>query len=211
MANVSSAVKARVRVAVALCALLAAIAGVVVLLNLPAEASDAHQPTLATRGDPSAAILEVHTSPLDVPETLPSSDTNIAPDTSVIGVTVGGKHRAYSLSALGGVSEHVVNDMLAGRPVSVTYCTRTGCVRVFTQSNGQRLRLAVGGWYDKAGEKQMVLRDGTGRYFQENGRSMSSGEPLPYQQLDYQLTTWGEWRKAHPDTDVYTGGGIPSY
>jgi hypothetical protein len=44
-------------------------------------------------------------------------------------------------------------------------------------------------------------------YAQETGENLTSDEdtPFPYPELPYVRTTWGAWRKAHPNTDVYLG------
>lgn len=212
MPKSSAAVSARLRVGVAFCVLAAAVAGVIVLLCLPTDSPAAHEHSVKPTQDVTdPALIEVNVAPLKVPDSLSLSSETIAPDDPIIGVSVGEKHRAYALTALAGVSQHVVNDILDGRAVSVTYCVKTGCARVFTGPNGRRLRLAVGGWYDKEGEKQMVIRDEGERYQQETGNSMSGGTGIPYGRLNFKLTTWGEWHKAHPTSDVFTGGAVADY
>jgi hypothetical protein len=36
------------------------------------------------------------------------------------------------------------------------------------------------------------------------------GEPFPYPTHPLVRRTWGEWRREHPDTDLYLGPGPPA-
>ena len=47
------------------------------------------------------------------------ADLEYAPDELVLGVSIEGEHRAYSTSLLNG--HEIVNDTIAGRPISVTW------------------------------------------------------------------------------------------
>jgi hypothetical protein len=100
-------------------------------------------------------------------------------------------------------SSHVINDVLGGVPVSVTYCDRYHCTRVFTgDTAGDPLDLSV------SGVKQggLILRAGGHSYLQDSGAPLSPDDPaFPYLAHDAVVQTWGEWRRAHPDTDVYLG------
>ncbi|MCU0704948.1 MAG: DUF3179 domain-containing protein [Fimbriiglobus sp.] len=164
-----------------------------------------------SRDEPDPDLIDIRSPPVNIPDGHSYTADDLPPDAPVIGVSVGDKHRAYALAAFEDVSRHVVNDLLAGRPVSVTYCPRTGCTRVFTDQGMTRLRLAVGGWYEKLGVSQMVIRIGRERYQQETGRELAGRGTLPYPTLGHEVTTWGAWHKAHPDSDVYTGGGVVGY
>ena len=137
------------------------------------------------------------------PPTRSAQEAGLADDSEVIGVCIGGKARAYRIAALSGEPQfHVVNDVLAGRPVTVANCEITGCVRAFTTTTSDApLDLGVGGW-NGAG---MMLQIGSVKYALEDGKNLTQlqGPPLPYQRLEHERTTWGQWRRAHPDTDVY--------
>ena len=57
-------------------------------------------------------------------------------DQPVIGVTAGGRHRAYLVRALSlGAKSHIVNDVVGGVPVSVTYCDIYTCTRLFIEAS----------------------------------------------------------------------------
>lgn len=47
------------------------------------------------------------------------ASSQLAPDDLVIGVSIGGEHRAYGVAFLS--SHEVVNDTLGGRPITVTW------------------------------------------------------------------------------------------
>jgi hypothetical protein len=133
-----------------------------------------------------------------------AAEAGLADDSEVIGIRVGGQARAYRIAALSGGPEfHLVNDVLGGRPVSVAYCDRTRCVRVFTEPAGNHpLELGFVGWVEGIGP---ILQMAGVKYTLEDGKNLTQpqGPPLPYPRLQYERTTWGEWRRSHPDTDVY--------
>ncbi len=130
--------------------------------------------------------------------------SSIDENAEVIGVCIAGHARAYLVRALmRNPSRHVVNDLLEGQPVSVTFCDRTKCSRVFTGPAGSPLDLGVGGWRNDG----MSLLVGDQEYSQETGESLASpgAAPLPYPELPYERTSWRSWKRTHPDTDAYTG------
>src|SRR5438132_3563971 len=58
---------------------------------------------------------------IDHPKILPAAEAHLQDQDQVIGVEVEGEARAYLVSAFSGLQGHVVNDVLAGQPVSVTH------------------------------------------------------------------------------------------
>jgi hypothetical protein len=152
------------------------------------------------RGDPVESPLAVH------PAAAGMSD-----DAPVIGVTAGSRARAYALTAFANVRDHVLNDFLGGVALTVTHCPRTGCTKVFTDATrGRPLAIAVGGWAGKPGlmpgqDSVLLLRVDDVRYYQDSGEAMEGSGAIPYTQADFDQTTWGEWRRAHPETDVVPG------
>jgi Protein of unknown function (DUF3179) len=141
------------------------------------------------------------------PSALPAAAAKIADADDVIGVVVNGKPRAYWLQALRYPPWHIVNDVVVGVPVSVTFCDRTNCTRVYTdRQSSAPLDVNIGGLYGK----EMVVKIGGLLYFQESGKPFEAGEgapSLPYADLPWERTTWKEWRQRHPETDVFIGIG----
>ena len=123
---------------------------------------------------------------------------------AVVGICAGGRCRAYMVRAVSmGPSAHIINDLLGGVPVSVTYCNIHSCTRVFTgEAGGEALDLRQGGLTPGS----MVLRSNGHRYRQDSGVPLDEESPaFPYRDYPGATTTWGAWQKAHPDTDLYVG------
>lgn len=131
----------------------------------------------------------------------PASEAVPNEDMEVLGVTVEGHARAYSVQALSrGPTSHVVNDVIAGIPVSVTFCDMTHCARVFTKSGSSAaLDLAVGGLRQG---KMVLLVDG--REF------VQDDDGIPLDDVPHEQMTWTEWKTTHPDSEVYLGGSAAS-
>src|SRR5262249_19521733 len=95
-----------------------------------------------------------------------------------------------------------VNDVLGGRPVSVTYCNVLRSSRAFAgEPGGAPLEIGVGGWINRG----LALRVGGEDYAQMTGECLSrpSSRRIPYEEYPHVRSTWKAWREAHPDTDVY--------
>jgi hypothetical protein len=140
---------------------------------------------------------------IDRPPTEAAEAADLADDTPVVGVVVDGKARAYSLRAMSPMTKHVVNDVIGETPVTVTYCNRTNCVRVFSdEARGKSLPVTLMGFT----QDSMLLRVGEVMYRQDDGKSLRPGHAdFPYEPAAHELMTWKEWKTAHPGTDVYTG------
>jgi len=140
------------------------------------------------------------------PPTFPAGTAEVADTDEIIGVVANGKARAYTIEALSDRRQHIVNDVIGNVPVSVAYCDLKQCVRAYT-SGGQSQPLEVehGGYW--RGEGMIVKVKGV-YYFQETGNPMEPGHgipALPYDDYPRTRTTWKEWKRQHPGTDVYIG------
>jgi hypothetical protein len=140
------------------------------------------------------------------PTTVEAEASTIPPDEEVIGFVVGGRARAYRLNAFRDRSKHVVNDIVAGVPVTVAYCDISDCVSAYQGHEGSApLDVSVGGVFDG---REMVLEVGGILYYQKSGTPLRSGlgpAVIPLEQLSPTRTTWREWKRLHPATDVYEG------
>jgi Protein of unknown function (DUF3179) len=140
------------------------------------------------------------------PPIVEASGSGLRPDEEVIGVEVDGHPRAYRLAAFRDRSHHVVNDLIDGVPVTVSYCDLGDCVRTYTdRGSSGPLEVAVAGLF-RGGE--MVLDVGGHLYFQKTGEPLKPGEGpsvLPLERLSPTRTTWERWRREHPSTGVYLG------
>jgi hypothetical protein len=155
------------------------------------------------RPDPPPSPAPPPSDRVDRPATVPAAKASLADGDAVVGVVVLGKARAYRLDGFKFIAHHVVNDVVSRTAVTVTYCDRDDCLRVFTGDGEEPLPVGVGG-YDGG----LLLRVGNGRFRQKAG-SAARGEGLPYRPMPFERVSWGEWKKAHPDTDVYLGRSPP--
>jgi hypothetical protein len=157
---------------------------------------------------PSPGIEFVTVPVVQLPPTVTGRDARVRDETEVIGVSVADRHRAYVLDALEPLPRHVINDLLDGVPCTVSYCNVTDCVRVLTAPGAKEpLAIAVGGWDSRSAEGVMLLRVGSDYYRQDSGLPLAEAEVarFPYVDLEFERTTWGNWREAHPHSDVYVG------
>lgn len=140
------------------------------------------------------------------PRAVRAADSTLGDGEEVIGVEVGGRARAYRLDALRDRSRHLVNDLVGEVPVSVAYCDLSECVSAYTGREGEGpLDVSVGGLY---GGREMVLDVGGTLYFQLSGAPIEPGpgpRSIPLESMATTRTTWGEWRRRHPETDIYEG------
>ena len=115
----------------------------------------------------------------------------------VVGVSINGRSRAYAIWALASdPTQHVVNDVIEGAPVTITYCDLNDCARVFTKADGSgaALDVKVGGLQ----KGKMVLIVGGRKFLQE-------AEDVPLDEVPFEHTTWKDWKAHHADSEVYIG------
>lgn len=150
---------------------------------------------------------------LRLPPTVPAAaaEAAIGDDDEVIGVEAGGKARAYRMRAMRIPMRHVINDVVGGVAVSITYCNLRQCVRGF---GGVPKEAPLELWQAGLLDDRMVVKVGGVSYLQETGKVVEcdSGQPaVPFPYAEYPLTrtTWKEWKGRHPDSDVYVGDHPP--
>ncbi|WP_435106388.1 DUF3179 domain-containing protein [Arhodomonas sp. AD133] len=115
----------------------------------------------------------------------------------IFGVVLDGHARAYPQRVL--VWHEIVNDRLAGQPVSVTYCPLTATAIGFHRGG---TTLGVSGnlvnsnlvMYDRATDSRWPQILGAAVKGEHKGRRLEEFRVI--------WTTWARWREAHPDTDV---------
>ena len=149
--------------------------------------------------------LDFETDGLTQPPTFGPTEAEVAgavaDDEAVIGVAVDGETRAYPVSALSDRSRHVVNDVVAGVPVTVTYCDIDDRARGFTGPGASPLPIGLRGLRDD----RMVLRCEGVLYLQETGEAVDAPAgtpPLPFADLPLSRTTWGAWKQQHPESTL---------
>jgi hypothetical protein len=140
----------------------------------------------------------------------------IYPERSVLGLVVGGAARAYPLTVMTKVE--VINEMIGDRAIAVTYCPLVGRPAVYERSiDGQVVSLGTSGY---CYQKSFVLYDRATDSLWHPGpdglkaiTGPMAGKVLPLLKESIEQTTWGKWRRRHPETQVVVGGdrsrGIP--
>jgi uncharacterized protein DUF3179 len=128
----------------------------------------------------------------------------MTPGEKVFGVHIRGEDRAYPLRILDW--HEMANDVVGGQTVSLAYCTLCGSGILYQTT------LAPGETYT-FGSSGLLYRSNKLMYDHQTNTlwSQLTGEPvmgplvgkrkkLPI--LPLTLTTWGEWRKRHPETMI---------
>ncbi len=125
----------------------------------------------------------------------------------VIGVSIGGESRAYPLRLMRW--HEVVNDVVGGEPIAVTYSPLCDSVVVFsTGPRGDAVELGVSGLlfnsnpllYDRHKDPKT-----SSLWTQLDGRPVAGPDPrheTPLPPRMAELVTWQDWRERHPDTKV---------
>jgi hypothetical protein len=131
----------------------------------------------------------------------------LVPDDRVIGIVFGGEARAYPLRLMRW--HEVVNDVVGGEPIAVTYSPLCDSVAVFSRLAGDEVvELGVSGYlynsntllYDRR------LRPATSPLWSQlDGGVIAAPDPgfsSPLELRVAALATWEEWRGLHPETRV---------
>ena len=131
----------------------------------------------------------------------------LVPDDRVIGVEISGDARAYPLRLMRW--HEVVNDVVGGESIAVTYCPLSDSVSVFSREvDGVEVELGVSGLLYNSNTLLYDRRSGppdTPLWIQLDGRQVAGPAPDTQPRLALRrtiLTTWGHWRAGHPDTGV---------
>ncbi|TKX55505.1 DUF3179 domain-containing protein [Halorubrum sp. SP3] len=117
----------------------------------------------------------------------------------VFGVVLDGEAKAYPQSVL--VWHEIANDVIAGTPVSVTYCPLTGTAQGFHRGE---TTFGVSGQLINA---NLVMFDrATGARWPQMLATRITGDDPGDHLKEFRVvwTTWERWRSAHPETVVLT-------
>ena len=131
----------------------------------------------------------------------------LVPDDRVIGIEISGDARAYPLRLMRW--HEVVNDVVGGEAVAVTYSPLCDSVAVFSREvEGEVVELGVSGLLYNSNTLLYDRRSGppaTPLWLQLDGRPVAGPTPGSRPQLALRpatLTTWASWRARHPATRV---------
>lgn len=143
----------------------------------------------------------------DNPDTTTASGADWLDDEAIVfGLSINGEQRAYPRRIM--EVREMVNDTLGGRDLGIPYCTLCGAAQAYFTDNVP------------AGVKRPVLRT-SGLLIRSNkvmydiethsifdtfkGEAVTgplAARGIKLEQASMITTTWGEWRKAYPDTTV---------
>ena len=132
-----------------------------------------------------------------------SSNARWADSDIVLGVEINGDARAYP-HAIGWWHE-IVNDVVGGQPICVTFCPLTCSGLVFDGDRGagaDRLELGVSGQLFNSNLIMFDKGDGRTLYPQMLYEPINKEEVPDLELLPVVETTWGLWKRLHPDTKV---------
>ena len=119
----------------------------------------------------------------------------------VIGVSINGDTRAFPLQIL--VWHEIVNDVVGGTPVAITYCPLCFTSQVFVRDvDGQMVQFGTSGklynsnlvMYDRTSESLWSQAMGEGIVGKYSGKNL---EKIPFE-----VVYWDNWEKRHPDSKV---------
>lgn len=140
------------------------------------------------------SVVETEEAGIQNPSLIEAAQAKIADSEQVIGIVVNGQPRAYLLNGMSAMEAHVVHDTIGDQQVTVTYCDKTNCTRLFHRDVDPD-KIQMGGW---SGRKMWLMVDGK-RYVQDS-------KQIPLTDFkDYEICSWGEWKKRHPQTKIYLG------
>ena len=142
--------------------------------------------------------------PLDDPKVIPAAEADYLKDKHVVfAIFVNGEARAYPKRIL--AWHEMTNDRVGGKDVTLVYCTLCGSAILYDQQVGdQQFSFGTSGFlyrsnklmYDHVTFSLWSTLEG----IPVTGKLMGSG--LQLRRLPIVTTTWGAWRKAHPETTV---------
>jgi hypothetical protein len=169
---------------------------VVVALAGAAGASSALAQDTGSRKMPHTAV--------DHPEFVPASQAAFLSESDVLlGISIGGVAKAYPAADVG--QHGVVHDQMPDGHVAVTWCGICNTGVVFRAETQRRiLHLDSTGLEGLIGGNEVFKDRETGSRWQQATGTAISG-PLQGTRLDlypFLRTTWGEWKKQHPETLV---------
>ncbi len=133
-----------------------------------------------------------------------------ADDEFVFGVVVDGEARAYPKHIM--EIHEMANDTLGGRRIGMPYCTLCGSAQAyFTDAGAADLVLRTSGLLARSNKVMYDLQSGS-VFDTFTGEALSGpleDDGVLLEQVTVATSTWGEWKRAHPDTTIVAeDGGI---
>ncbi len=142
--------------------------------------------------------------PLREPDMVTATEASYLADTDVVfGLSVNGDARAYPRRILGWHEMFV--DEVGGVPVAGVYCTLCGTMILYgTRVDGVEHEMGTSGFLYRS-NKLMYDRATQSLWNTIWGKPVIGplvGKGIVLERMSVVTTTWGEWRRRHPDTRV---------
>jgi hypothetical protein len=120
----------------------------------------------------------------------------------IVGLNINGDIRAYRLQIL--VWHEIVNDVVGGKPVAVTYCPLWFTNQVFdrTLSDGNVVEFGTSG---KLYNSNLVMYDRTSNSLWSQGLGegiVGEYAGVKLERLPFDIAYWKEWKKLYPESKV---------
>lgn len=149
-------------------------------------------------------VMQDGIPPLHSPKMLPAAQANYMADTDVVfGVSVKGDDRAYPKRVL--AWHEMFTDTIGGTHFAGVYCTLCGTVVMYeTNHKGRQYQLGTSGFLYRS-NKLMYDKATQSLWNTTWGRPVIGalvGKGIELDQGAVVTTTWGEWRRRHPETTV---------
>jgi len=132
---------------------------------------------------------------------------------AVFGVSINNDHRAYPLRILDW--HEMANDVVGGKPVALAYCTLCGSGVLYdATAAGRRFEFGSSGFLFRS-NKLMYDQQTRTLWNHMTGEPVIGplvGSGIRLERLPVVVTSWGEWKREHPDTrvvDLNTGHNRP--
>lgn len=127
--------------------------------------------------------------------------THVNDDDVVLALSLKGYHRAWPARILD--QHEIVNDLIAGMPIAITWCPLCGsAVGVVREIDGQVSEFGVSGLLYNS---DLVFYDRKTETLWDQIEAKGIVGPLTDTRLELvpiTMTRWGKWKTAHPDTLV---------
>ena len=142
--------------------------------------------------------------PLEYPRTLAAGDADYLDDDHVVfGIAVNGETRAYPKRIL--AWHEMALDRLGGLELTIVYCTLCGTVIPYESVvDGRHIKIGTSGFLYRS-NKLMFDHETHSLWNTFEGVPVVGplvGSGLRLRHRSVVTTTWGEWRRTHPDTTV---------
>lgn len=149
-------------------------------------------------------VLRDGIPPLKDPKTIKAAQADYLKDDHVVfGVSFNGEARAYPKRIL--AWHEMVKDTVGGRSINGVYCTLCGSMIVYdTLHNKKHYELGTSGFLYRS-NKLMYDHETQSMWSTIEGKPVVGplvGKGIQLKPLTVVTSTWGEWRKRHPDTTV---------